>query len=169
MIDVSVDIHGLSDIEQALRDISNDNSIAGAKVIRSAMMTASLPMFRQMQATAPVAKDPRPRKRKSRRGGTVEIRPGFLRHRVRRRSYINKTGYGNRNIGKTNERNALVKIRMGAFTPYAHFVEFGISEQNITPRPFIRDALDSNWLSMVNNFRSLLEKRLAAYRRRHAT
>ena len=169
MIDVTVNLNGLSDLEQALRDISNDNSIAGAKVIRSAMMSASLPMFRQMQATAPVAKKPQPRKRKSRRGGTVEIWPGFLRHRVRRRSYINKTGYGNRNIGIANEQDALVKIRIGAFTPYAHFVEFGTSKPNITPRPFIRNALDGNWLSMINNFRSLLEKRLAAYRRRHAT
>ena len=168
MIDVSVDIHGLSNVEQALRDISNDNSIAGAKVIRSAMMTASLPMFRQMQATAPVARDPRPRKRKSRRGGTVEIRPGFLKYRIRRRSYINKTGYGSRNIGSTlNEEDALVKVRIGAFVPYAHFVELGTEHH--PAQPFVRNALDSNWRAMTNNFRSLLEKRLAAYRRRHAT
>lgn len=168
MIDVSVDIHGLSNVEQALRDISNDNSIAGAKVIRSAMMTASLPMFRQMQATAPVAKDPRPRKRKSRRGGTVEIRPGFLKSRIRRRSYINKTGYGSRNIGSTsNEKDALVKVRIGAFVPYAHFVELGT--EHYPAQPFVRNALDSNWRAMTNYFCSLLEKRLAAYRRRHAT
>lgn len=169
MIDVSVDIHGLSDIEQALRDISSDDSIAGAKIIRSAMMTASLPMFRQMQATAPTAKDPRPRKRKSRRGGTVEIRPGFLRHRVRRRSYINKTGYGNRNIGSTpDEKNALVKVRMGAFVPYAHYVEFGTDTQHEPPRPFIRNAFDGGWQGITQKFGTLLERRLLSYRRRQA-
>ena len=167
MIDVSVDIHGLSDIEQALRDISNDDSIAGAKIIRSAMMTASLPMFRQMQATAPIAKDSRPRKRKSRRGGTVIIQPGFLRHRVRRRSYINKTGYGNRNIGNTpDEANSLVKVRIGAYTPYAYYVELGT--EHSPAQPFIRSAIDGHWQGITQKFGTLLERRLLSYRRRQA-
>ena len=167
MIDVSVDIHGLSDVEQALHDISNDDSIAGAKVIRSAMMTASLPIFRQMQATAPVAKDPRPRKRKSRRGGTVEIRPGFLRTRIRRRSYINKFGYGSRNIGRMqNEANSLVKVRIGVYTPYAHYVELGT--EHSPAQPFIRSAIDGHWQGITQKFGTLLERRLLSYRRRQA-
>lgn len=166
MIDVTVNLYGLSELEQALRDISNEDSIAGAKVIRSALMSASLPMYRHLQATAPVAKDPTPRKRKSRKGGTVEIRPGFLRSRIRRRSYINKTGYGNRNIGRSqSEANALVKVRLGAFVPYAHFVEYGT--EHSPAQPFIRNAFDGGWSRAVNQFGSLLAKRLAAYRRRH--
>lgn len=161
MIDVSVQIHGLSDIEQALRDISNDDSIAGAKVIRSALMSASLPMYRHLQATAPESPaDLAPRKRKSRKGGIVEIRPGFLKSRIRRRSYINKTGYGNRNI----DGNGLVKVRVGAFVPYAHYVELGT--EHSPAQPFIRSAIDSHWQSITQNFRTLLEKRLLSYRRR---
>ena len=162
MIDVTVNLYGLSDIEQALRDISNEDSIAGAKVIRSAMMSASLPFYRHLQATAPVNKDPKPRQRKSRKGGTVEIRPGFLKSRIRRRSYINKTGYGNRNI----DGNGLVKVRVGAYTPYAHYVELGTEHSHA--KPFIRHAIDSHWQSITQNFRTLLEKRLLSYRRRQA-
>lgn len=162
MIDVTVNLYGLSDIEQALRDISNDDSIAGAKVIRSAMMTASLPFYRDLQATAPVNKDPKPRRRKSRKGGTVEIRPGFLKSRIRRRSYINKTGYGNRNI----DADGLVKVRIGAFVPYAHYVELGT--EHSPAQPFIRSAIDSHWQNITQNFRTLLEKRLLSYRRRQA-
>lgn len=173
MIDITVQLQGLSDLEQALREISSEDSIAGAKVIRSALMSASLPMYRQMQATAPVY-DPKPnkdgeivhRKRKSRKHGVVEIRPGFLKSRIRRRSYINKTGYGSRNIGSTpDERNALVKVRLGAFVPYAHFVEYGT--EHSPAQPFIRNAFDGGWSRAVNQFGSLLAKRLAAYRRRH--
>ena len=162
MIDVTVNLYGLSDIEQALRDISNEDSIAGAKVIRSALMSASLPFYRDLQATAPVNKDPKPRQRKSRKGGTVEIRPGFLKSRIRRRSYINKTGYGNRNI----DEDGLVKVRVGAFVPYAHYVELGT--EHSPAQPFIRSAIDSHWQSITQNFRTLLEKRLLSYRRRQA-
>lgn len=167
MIDVTANLYGLSDLEQALRDISNDDSIAGAKVIRSAMMSASLPMYRHLQATAPMSDDPRPRRRKTRKGGVVEIRPGFLRSRIRRRSYINKTGYGNRNIGSTpDEANGLVKVRIGAYTPYAHYVELGT--EHSAAQPFIRNAIDGHWSSITQNFRTLLEKRLLSYRRRQA-
>ncbi|WP_257294476.1 HK97-gp10 family putative phage morphogenesis protein [Endozoicomonas sp. YOMI1] len=167
MIDISVNLHGLSDLEQALRDISNDNSIAGAKVIRSALMSASLPMYRHLQATAPKSKDPRPRQRKTRKGGTVEILPGFLRSRIRRRSYINKTGYGNRNIGRTpDEANGLVKVRIGAYTPYAHYVELGT--EHSPAQPFMRSAIDGHWSGITRNFRTLLERRLLSYRRRQA-
>lgn len=174
MIDVSVQINGLSDLEQALRDISNDNSIAGAKVIRSALMTASLPMYRHLQATAPESDvkfnkkgEMVYRKRKSRKGGIVEIRPGFLRSRIRRRSYINKTGYGSRNIGSTpDEANGLVKVRIGAYTPYAHYVELGT--EHSPAQPFMRSAIDGHWSGITQSFGTLLEKRLLSYRRRQA-
>lgn len=160
MNNLRVEVHGLRAIEQALRDFSSEDSIAGARVIRSAMMSSSLPMLRQMQATAPVSQDPRPRKRRSKRGGTVEIFPGFLRHKVRRRSYINKTGFGNRNISGIG----LVKIRVGAFTPYAHFVEMGT--EHSPAQPFIRPAFDAHWRGFLNQLGGLLQKRLRSAQRR---
>ena len=163
MDSLRVEVHGLREIEQALREFSSEDSIAGAKVIRSAMMSASLPMYRTMQATAPVSQDPKPRKRRSKRGGTVEIRPGFLKFKVRRRSYINKTGYGNRNISG----NGLVKVRLGAFTPYAHLVELGT--EHSPAQPFVKPAFDSHWRGTLNRFGGLLEKRLASARRRRAS
>ncbi len=162
MDSLRVEVNGLREIEQALRDFSSEDSIAGARVIRSAMMSASLPMFRQMQATAPISQDPRPRKRRSRRG-EVEIRPGFLRHKVRRRSYVNKTGRGNRNISG----NGLVKVRIGAFTPYAHLVELGT--EHSAAQPFVKPAFDSHWRGVLNRFGGLLEKRLTSARRRRAS
>ena len=155
-------VSGLKHLEQALREFSNEDSIAGAKVLRSAMMTASLPMWRQMQATAPVNKDPRPRKRKSRKGGVVTIRPGFLKFKVRRRSYINKTGRGNRNISA----RGLVKIRIGAFTPYAHHVELGT--EHSPAQPFIRPAFDSHWRGFLDSLSGLIAKRLASARKKRA-
>lgn len=162
MDSLRVEVSGLREIEQALREFSSDDSIAGAKVIRSALMSSSLPMLRQMQATAPISQDPRPRKRRSRRGGEVEIRPGFLRHKVRRRSYINKTGRGNRNISG----NGLVKVRIGAFTPYAHLIELGT--EHSAAQPFVKPAFDSHWRSTLNRFGGLLETRLASARQRRA-
>ena len=162
MDSLRVEVNGLKELEQALREFSGEDSIAGAKVIRSALMSASLPMLRQMQATAPISTDPRPRKRRSRRGGEVEIRPGFLRFKVRRRSYINNTGRGNRNI----RGNGLVKVRIGAFTPYAHLIELGT--EHSAAQPFVKPAFDSHWRGALNNLSGLLEKRLTSARRRRA-
>ena len=163
MIEAEFNIHGLKELEQRLLAISNDDSIAGARVMRSALMSATLPLYRDLQARAPIAKDPRPRKRKTKRGGTVEIRPGFLRVRIRRRSYINKTGHGNRGI---TEDNGLVKVRLGAYTPYAHHVEFGT--EHAPAQPFMRPVIDAGWRGAIQNFRTLLEKRLASYLKRQA-
>ena len=177
MITPTVRIEGLAALEQALRNLSSDDQIAGAKVIRSALMSASLPMYRDMQNKAPVSPQPDMRKRatkhgpagspkyrmrKSKKSGWVEIRPGFLKLKVRRRSYINKTGYGNRNISG----NGLVKVRIGAFTPYAYMQEHGTDKA--AAHPFVRPAFDAHWQSMLNRFSTLLGKRLASAQRRQS-
>ena len=166
MIGLDVELGGLKELEQQLRELGGPGSIAGAKVLRSAIMSASLPMFRQIQRTAPVSQG-HPRKRKSRRGGTVEIRPGFLKHKIRRRSYINKTGHGNRNISGSG----LVKVRIGGFAPYTHFVEFGTDHGpkhpfTTAPQPFIRPAFDTHWRGVLNSMGGLLGKRLASAKKR---
>ncbi|MCW7552134.1 HK97 gp10 family phage protein [Endozoicomonas gorgoniicola] len=165
MIQLNVNLSGLKELEKQLRELSGPGSIAGAKVLRSAMMSTSLPLFRQIQRTAPISAG-KPRKRKSKKG-TVEIRPGFLKHKIRRRSYINKTGHGNRNISGSG----LVKIRIGGFAPYTHFVEYGTDYGprhpfTIAPQPFIRPAFDAHWRGLLNNFSGILAKRLASARKR---
>ncbi len=165
-MDLSVKIEGLQELEQQLRELGGNNGIAGAKVLRSAMMSASLPMFRQIQRTAPISRG-EPRKRQSKRGATVEIRPGFLKHKIRRPSYINKTGHGNRNISGSG----LVKVRIGGFAPYTHFVEYGTDYGpkhpfTVAPQPFIRPAFDAHWRPLLQNFGTLLGRRLASARRR---
>ena len=146
MIDVSVQIHGLSDIEQALRDISNDDSIAGAKVIRSALMSASLPMYRHLQATAPESTR-RPGHRasaKAAKGASWRFAPAFLKSRIRRRSYINKTGYGNRKHRRQrpgqSPRRCLCAVRplCRNWAPNTH-----------RRSRFIRSAIDSHWQSIT--------------------
>ena len=159
MIDLDVNLSGLRELEQQLRELGGPGSIAGAKVIRSALMSASLPMFRELQRTAPVSQG-EPRRRRSRRGGMVDIQPGFLRHKIRRRSYINKTGHGNRNISDSG----LVKVRIGGFAPYTHFVEMGT--EHSPAQPFIRPAFDHHWRPLLQNFGTLLGKRLRSARRR---
>ncbi len=166
MIKMDIELSGLKELEKQLRELGGPGSIAGAKVLRSAMMSASLPMFRQIQRTAPVSRG-EPRKRKSKRGGTVEIRPGFLKHKIRRRSYINKTGHGNRNISG----NGLVKVQIGGFAPYTHFVEYGTDYGpkhpfTVAPQPFIRPAFDAHWRPLLQNFGTLLGRRLASARKR---
>ena len=166
MINLNVEITGLKELEKQLRELGGEESIAGAKVLRSAMMTASLPMFRQIQSTAPVS-DGKPRKRKSKRRGTVVITPGFLKHKIRRRSYINKTGHGNRNISGSG----LVKVRIGGFAPYTHFVEYGTDHGpkhpfTVAPQPFIRPAFDTHCRGVLNSLGGLLGKRLASARKR---
>ena len=174
-MELTTRINGLSDLEKQLRQLGGEGSIAGAKVLRSALMSASLPMTRQMQTNAPVSPPPEPRKYTTRRGskgslkyrfvksrkqGEAEIRPGFLKFKIRRRSYINKTGRGNRNI----RGNGLVKVRIGAFVPYACAVELGTED---TPaQPFIRPAFDGGWRRLLGNFGGLIEKRLASAIRR---
>ena len=167
MLDVMIKLDGLAALEQQLRELTGETSIAGAKVIRSALMSASLPMFRQMQSNAPVSKGPEPRTVKKRGGGSVEIRPGFLKSKVRRRSYINRRGFGNRNI----QGNGLVKVRIGAFVPYAHYVELGTDYGprhpfSTAPQPFVKPAFDSHWRGTVDRFGTLLEKRLLSARKR---
>ena len=169
MLDVTVRVEGLADLEKQLRELTGETSIAGAKVIRSAMMSASLPMFRQMQNDAPVSKNPEPRKVKKKGGQTVEIRPGFLKSKIRRRSYINRRGYGNRNI----RGNELVKVRIGAFVPYAHYVELGTDYGprhpfTTAPQPFVKPAFDRHWRGTLDRFGNLLEKRLLSARKRLA-
>ncbi len=159
---VTAKVEGLQELEKQLRELGGNNGIAGAKVLRSAMMSASLPMYKQMKASAPVSKDPTPRKRKGRGGESVIIRPGFLKHRVRRRSYVNRKGTGNRNISG----NGVVKVRLGAFTPYALYVEMGT--EKAPAQPFIRPAFDAGWRELLTRFRSLLEKRLLAAQRKLA-
>ena len=172
---LTANIEGLNDLEKQLRALGGDGSIASAKVLRSAMMSASLPMLRDMQRNAPVSPPSEPRKyttkrgpkgslkyriAKSRKHGEVEIKPGFLKYKVRRRSYINKTGSGNRNI----RGSGLVKVRLGAFVPYACMVELGTED---TPaQPFIRPAFDGGWRGLLSNFGGLIEKRLASAIRR---
>ncbi len=160
MISTRVDVKGLKELEKQLRELGGPGSIAGAKVMRSALMSASLPMWRDMENRAPVSQDPTPRKRKSRKGGVVEIRPGFLKHKVRRRSYINRTGLGNRNISG----RGLVKVRLGAFAPYAHYVEFGT--EKAPAQPFVRPTFDVHWRGTLSRFKSLLARRLASAKRR---
>lgn len=176
MIRPSVRIEGLAELERALRTLSSEDQIAGARVIRSAMMSASLPMYRDMQAKAPVSPEPdvrkratkhgpvgspKYRKRKSRKHGWVEIRPGFLKMKVRRRSYINRTGHGHRNLSG----NGLVKVRIGAFAPYAYMQEHGTDKA--AANPFVRPAFDRHWQNTINRFSALLGKRLATARRKY--
>ncbi|PJE80690.1 hypothetical protein CI610_00351 [invertebrate metagenome] len=174
MISPDVKIHGLREMERQLRKLYSGDLLAGAKVIRSALMSASLPMYRAMQARAPVAPPPGVRQRSTRRGGKgtplyrirrsrrhglVEIRPGYLKMRVRRRSYINRTGFGNRNV----RGRELVKVRLGAFTPYAYMVETGTGRA--MAQPFVRPAFDAGHRATVDRFAVLLGKRLDKLRR----
>ena len=177
MIQPAVRLEGLAALEQALRNLTSEDQIAGAKVIRSALMSASLPMYRDMQHKAPVSPQPDIRKRatkhgpvgspkyrmrKSKKSGWVEIRPGFLKMKVRRRSYINKTGHGNRNISGSG----LVKVRLGAFTPYAYMQEHGTDKA--AAHPFVRPAFDAHWQATVQRFSVLLGRRLDTAQRKYA-
>ena len=147
---VTAKVEGLRELEKQLRDLGHD---LGLKTLRSALMATAAPLRAEMKRLAPMSSG-EPRKRRSRRKGVVIIRPGFLKHRIRARSAIRKAGRKSRYL--SGQQVALVRV--GAFTPYAAYVEYGT--EKMAAQPFVRPAAHSKRGELDNRFKTYLKKRI---------
>ena len=150
MIQVSAKVEGLNELETQLRALGLE---VGVKTLRAALMATAAPLRQEMKRLAPQSRG-EPRRRRSKRGGVVEIRPGFLKSRIRARSAIRRVGRSSRYLG--GDQVALVRV--GAFTPYAGYVEYGTSK---TPaQPFVRPAAHAKRGELDTRFKTYLKKRI---------
>lgn len=160
MISVTATVEGLDELEKQLRALGLE---LGVKTLRSALMATAAPLRQEMKRLAPeTPADAGPRQRRSKRKGMVEIRPGFLKYRIRARSAIRKVGRSSRYLSG----DQVAMVRVGAWTPYAGFVEYGTSKTRA--QPFIRPAAHSKRAELDNRFRTYLKKRIDKAVERHA-
>ena len=152
MISVTTKVEGLDVLEKQLRGLGLE---LGVKTLRSALMATAAPLRQEMKRLAPQSPaDAGTRLRRSRRGGMVEIRPGFLKYRIRARSAIRKVGRSSKYLSGSQ----VALVRVGAFTPYASYVEYGTSKTRA--QPFVRPAAHNKRAELDNRFRDYLKKRI---------
>lgn len=129
-MDFDIDILGLKEMDENLRTLGAE---LGAKTLRGALRDAAKPMEDYMNANAPESEAPRTIR--TRKGERVEIRPGFLKSRIKRRTQLNKRGTNTRKFGK----DGVAVVQVGVFkVPYVVQVEYGTSKS--AAHPFIRRA-----------------------------
>ena len=121
-------------LEQSEKNLKQLGAVMQAKTLRGALRDAAKPYEDVMKSVAPVSKESRTITKEN--GQKVTISPGFLRSRIKRRSYTNTRGRINRRFKK----NEVAMVRVGVFrVPYVGHIEFGT--QNHAASPFIRPAL----------------------------
>lgn len=157
MVDLAVEIQGLSDLERALRELPVD---VGARTLRSALRAAAKPMHEHMLANVPVGTVTR-KVRSKRSKELVEIKPGFLKSRVKIRA---QTNTGSQAATRRFGNKGVARVRVGVFrVGYVTQVEFGTSRA--AAQPFIRPALSRSG-EVLSIFRPLLKKKIDAAARR---
>ena len=158
MVSITTRIEGLDELEKQLRALGLE---LGLKTLRSALMATAAPLRKEMKRLAPESPaDSPPRLRKGRKG-LVEIRPGFLKHRIRARSAIRRGGRSNKYLSGSQ----VAMVRVGAWTPYAGFVEYGTSKTRA--QPFVRPAAHNKRAELNNRFKEYLKKRIDKAVERH--
>ena len=162
MLDAGIDISGLKQMEQALQDISKE---IGAKkatgIMTSALRDGAVKYQQGMQRNAPESELARIVKTKS--GQKVEIRPGFLKSRIKIRASTNRTGAETKRFGK----GVVSLVKVGAFkVPYIVQVEYGTTRQKA--QPFIRNSFKKRTNQVVVVINHRLAKRIQMAQRRIA-
>lgn len=149
---VTTRIEGLKQLEKQLRTLGLE---LGVKTLRSALMATAAPLRKEMKRLAPqTPADAGPRMRRSKRKGLVEIRPGFLKFRIRARSAMRKAGSNSKYLSG----NQVALVRVGATTPYAAFVEYGTEKTRA--QPFVRPAAHNKRAELDSRFKTYLKKRI---------
>lgn len=156
MDDFDLQIHGLAEMEKNLVALGAE---LGAKALRGALRDAGAPIEDYMKANAPESEYERVVKTKS--GGKVTIRPGFLKSRIKRKSSLNKRGRINK---KFKNENDIAVVQVGVFKiPYVKYVEYGT--KYVPARSFIRSAKAAS-PAAIAIFRSRLIRRIGLAERR---
>lgn len=162
MLDTGIDISGLKQMEKALLDIAKE---VGAKkatgMMTSAIKQGAIKYQQGMQRNAPESDIVRMVKTKQ--GQKVEVRPGFLKSRIKVKASTNRQGRETRRFGK----GVVSLVRVGVFkVPYIVQVEYGTTNQKADP--FIRQAFKKRTNQVVVVINRGLAKRINLAQRRIA-
>lgn len=128
------DVEGLASLSRKLSELGD---AAAGKALRSALMTASLPALRNIQAAAPVGS----KAHRTYKGRIVA--PGFLRRNIRRKSLLAK-----------DKSRAIVLIGPAQEAFYAQFIERG--KKGYAPHPFMEQAFESSQHAVLDRFKARL-------------
>lgn len=158
MVDFSVDVEGLRDLENQLLELGAN---IGAKEMRGALNVSGKIVLDAMREGVPKGRVDHSYKVD---GKTVQASPGHLQSKIKRSSRLNKKGINNRNF----RGSAVALVRIGVRkVPYVAAVEFGTDSPVRTPHPFIRKALLDNVGPVVDRFGSELRRRILKHVSQH--
>lgn len=145
-------VSGLEGLEKALIELGGE---VGGKALRGAGMDAMKIVLDDQLANVPVGDETRMVKGKG--GAKVELRPGFMRSRIKRKSQARFTRRGS--VRKGFGKDDSVRVQVGVFKVlYAYWVEFGTAHHGANP--FIRNSLKNNEGRVVNRFAGRLALRI---------
>lgn len=157
-----IDISGLKEMEAALTDLAQE---IGAKkatsMFTSALNEGAKEYEEHIRTNVSVSKYTRMVKTKA--GNRVEIRPGFLKSRIKRKASTNRKGGSNKRFGQ----NEVSRVKVGVFkVPYIVQYEFGTSRQQANPD--IRNAFKAKTAAAVARTKSRLAKKIMLAQKRIA-
>lgn len=122
----------LDGLDQAEKNMKELGALLSARATRSALREAAKPLEEYMKINAPVSKQSRRIKTKS---GYVNISPGFLKSRIKRKASLNAKGRINRRFKKGD----VAVVKTGVFrVPYVVQLEYGA--KTTRQHKFIRGA-----------------------------
>ena len=127
-------LEGFADLQRQLTALG---AAAGGRVLRSALMSASLPALRNIQAAAPTGS----KAHRTYMGRLVA--PGFLKRNIRRKSLLSR-----------DRSHARVLIGPASEAFYAQFIEFG--KAGYSASPFIIPAFRNSQDQMIAKLRDRL-------------
>src|SRR5690606_8174086 len=128
------------------------------KTLRSACTSAANEFLSEIKSQAPEGKYIKMVKTK--KGQRVEHRPGFLKSRIKKRSFVNKAGgTGGRQSWRKGD---VVKVRTGVWrTPYVGHVELGTVD--MAGDPFLRRSASLRKDAVIAKVVSGLHSRIKRY------
>lgn len=158
MIEPKIEIQGLQELEKNLLALGAD---LGSKALTSALRDAADPFLDQMKQDAAIG-GYGSRTVKTKGGSKVEISPGFMRSRIKKRAIRNRKGAASKKF----DAKTTALVRVGVFrVPYAVQVEYGTSRSKA--QPFVRPAADRGD-EVVRLFKGRLQHRIKLAARRLA-
>ncbi|MER2493368.1 HK97-gp10 family putative phage morphogenesis protein [Catenovulum sediminis] len=161
---ISLQINGLKQLNKNLENIADEiGSSKAAGILTSALRVGAKEFETELKNTAPESPENKIRIVKKRDKSTVEIKPGFLKSRIKIRASTNRKGRINKRFGKKD----ISLVRVGVFkVPYIVQVEYGTSKHQ--PQPFMRNAAKSKAQPAVKRIESELNKKIKAATKRIA-
>lgn len=157
--DIGIDIQGLKAMESALLDIAKEiGSQKAAGMFTSALRDGAIKYQNSMLRNA--TESDVTRIVKTKKGQRVEIRPGFLKSRIKVRASTSK-GLETRRFGK----NVVSLVRVGVFkVPYIVHYEYGTVHNS--PNPIVRNAFNKRTKQVVTVINYRLAKRIEQAQKR---